>query len=81
MKKINLLLFSFLFTMPAAGVYAQSASNKISGRVLSTQNKPIEGAVVSVTDGTDVTTDKDGYFQIDHLGVGILWNQPAAEQP
>lgn len=65
MKKINLLLFSFLFTMPAAGVYAQSASNKISGRVLSTQNKPIEGAVVSVTDGTDVTTDKDGYFQIE----------------
>lgn len=65
MKKINLLLFSFLFTVPAAGVYAQSTAGKIKGRVLSTLNKPIEGAVVSVTDGIDATTDKDGYFQIE----------------
>lgn len=65
MKKINLLLFSFLFTVPAAGIYAQSSAGKIKGRVLSTLNKPIEGAVVSVTDGIDATTDKNGYFQIE----------------
>ena len=64
MKKIQILFFTLLVCLFAVDLYAQE-QGKISGKVLSTLNIPVEGAVVSVTGSEDVTTDKNGVFQID----------------
>ena len=63
MKKIQVLFFALLICLFAANLYAQE-QGKISGKILSTLNIPIEGAVISVTGSEDVTTDKNGVFQI-----------------
>lgn len=63
MKKINLVLFIALFSLSVTKSYAQETST-ISGKVLSTLNIPVEGAVISVTGSEDVKTDKDGNFTI-----------------
>ena len=62
MKKIQILFFTLLVCLFAVDLYAQE-QGKISGKVLSTLNIPVEGAVVSVTGSEDVTTDKNGVFQ------------------
>ena len=59
MKKIQVLFFALLICLFAANLYAQE-QGKISGKILSTLNIPIEGAVISVTGSEDVTTDKNG---------------------
>ena len=64
MKKIQILFFTLLVCLFAVDLYAQE-QGKISGKVLSTLNIPVEGAVVSVTGSEDVTTDKNGVFQIE----------------
>lgn len=64
MKKIQVLFFTLLICLSAANLYAQE-KGKISGKVLSTLNVPIKGAVISVTGSEDVTTDKNGVFQIE----------------
>ena len=63
MKKIQVLFFALLICLFAANLYAQE-QGKISGKILSTLNIPIEGAVISVTGSEDVTTDKNGVFQM-----------------
>lgn len=62
MKKIQVLFFALLICLFAANLYAQE-QGKISGKILSTLNIPIEGAVISVTGSEDVTTDKMEYFK------------------
>lgn len=64
MKKIQVLLFTLLLCLFTANAYAQKAV-KVNGKVLSTLNVPIEGAVVSVPGSDDVTTDENGIFQIE----------------
>ena len=64
MKKIQVLFFTLLLCLVAVNLYAQE-QGKISGKVLSTLNVPIEGAVISVTGSENVTTDKSGVFQIE----------------
>lgn len=63
MKKIQILFFTCLLCFFTAHIYAQETS-KVSGKILSTLNVPIEGAVVSVTGSENVTTDKNGAFTI-----------------
>ena len=64
MKKIQILFFALFVCLFSVKLYAQE-QGKISGKVLSILNVPIEGAVISVTGSENVTTDKNGYFQID----------------
>ena len=52
MKKIQVLFFALLICLFAANLYAQE-QGKISGKILSTLNIPIEGAVISVTGSGD----------------------------
>ena len=61
MKKIQILFFIFLLCLFATNMYAQEPS-KVSGKILSTLNTPVKGAVVSVTGSEDVTTDENGVF-------------------
>lgn len=63
MKKIQILFFILMLCFFATGVYAQEPS-KVNGKVLSTLNLPIEGAIVSVTGSEDVKTDQNGMFTI-----------------
>ena len=56
MKKIQVLFFALLICLFAANLYAQE-QGKISGKILSTLNIPIEGAVISVTGSEDVRVD------------------------
>lgn len=64
MKKIHNLFFTFVLCLFAvANVYAQKTL-KVSGKVLSTLNVPIKGAVVSVTGSESATTDANGGFQV-----------------
>ncbi len=62
MKKISILFLIVLFGLAAPKGYAQEAS-QIHGKVLSTLNLPIEGAIVSVTGSEDVKTGADGTAQ------------------
>lgn len=64
MKKIQILFFTLLLCLLTTTISAQEQS-KISGKVLSTHNTPIKGAVVSVTGSDNVNTDEKGTFQID----------------
>lgn len=64
MKKIQILILTLLLSFPAIRMSAQEPS-KVSGKILSTFNLPIKGAVVSVTGSEDVTTDEYGTFQIE----------------
>ena len=64
MKKIQILFFTFLLCLFTVGAHAQEPG-KVSGKVLSTLNVPIKGAVVSVTGSEDVSTDENGFFRIE----------------
>lgn len=61
MKKIQILLFTFLLCLFTADICAQTPG-KVSGKILSTLNVPIQGAVVSVTGSENVITDSNGNF-------------------
>lgn len=63
MRKIRILFFALLLSISATAMYAQEAG-KVSGKVVSTLNQPIKGAVVSIG-GKDATTDENGAFQIE----------------
>lgn len=63
MKKIQVLCSTFLLCLCTVSVNAQKM-NTLKGKVLSTLNTPIKGAVISVTGSEDVTTGEDGTFEI-----------------
>lgn len=72
MKKIQILFFTFLLCLFAADVCAQK-QDKVSGKILSSLNTPVKGAVVSVTGSEDVTTDENGVFQTECKDLKKAW--------
>lgn len=54
-----LIVLLSIFTTNLCG---QDTMYKLTGKILSTQNEPIEGAVVTVQNADNVTTQKDGVF-------------------
>lgn len=65
MKNIKAILYTALFSLLlATNVYGQGG-NKISGKVLSGLDEPIEGAIVMIPGAKDVVTGKDGSFQFE----------------
>ena len=48
----------------AANIWGQSA-HKLTGKILSTKNQPVEGAIVTVLDTVNVTTSRDGVFKFE----------------
>ena len=67
MKKIKILLTAWLLFIMTVGVCAQNIF-KISGKVLSTLNDPIERALITVQDSLNTFTDKEGRFEIEVKG-------------
>lgn len=65
MKKIKATLVVLLLFI--VNVYGQEAI-KIKGEIFSDINKPIEGAIVTVSGMDNVVTGKDGTFQIEMKG-------------
>ncbi len=63
MNNNNIKKTLLCLTLPAMMTTAAMAQ-KISGRILSTDNKPVEGAVISAPGAKSVRTDKDGNFTI-----------------
>ncbi|MDR2805315.1 MAG: SusC/RagA family TonB-linked outer membrane protein [Dysgonamonadaceae bacterium] len=61
MKKKQNILMTLLLFLFAATVCGQETRN-ISGKILSSLNTPIEGAIVTVQGGKNVSTGKDGEF-------------------
>lgn len=48
----------------AANIWGQSA-HKLTGKIFSTKNQPVEGAIVTVLDTVNVTTSRDGAFKFE----------------
>ena len=63
MNTIKLISTTLLLSMSVTGVYAQG--RKISGKILSPLNKPIEGAIISAAGSQDVKTGAEGTFKIE----------------
>jgi TonB-linked SusC/RagA family outer membrane protein len=59
-KKQNILMTLLLFLL-ATAVYGQETRD-ISGKILTSQNKPLEGAIVTVQGGENVSTGINGDF-------------------
>lgn len=53
-----------LLLLGAANIWGQSV-HKLTGKILSTKNQPVEGAIVTVLDTLNVTTSKDGEFRFE----------------
>ena len=49
MKKIRTILSMSVLLLGAANIWGQSA-HKLTGKILSTKNQPVEGAIVTVLD-------------------------------
>ncbi|NDV65341.1 SusC/RagA family TonB-linked outer membrane protein [Bacteroides sp. 224] len=64
MKNIKTIMMALLLLLATTDVCGQEV-RKISGKVLSELNKPVEGAIVSVLGGEEVNTGKDGTFQLE----------------
>ena len=54
MKTIKIIFTTLLLLLSVASVYAQG--RKISGKILSPLNKPIEGAIISAVGSKDAKT-------------------------
>lgn len=60
----NKIIFTtLLLLLSVASVYAQG--RKISGKILSPLNKPIEGAIISAVGSKDAKTGVDGTFKME----------------
>ena len=57
MKTIKIIFTTLLLLLSVASVYAQG--RKISGKILSPLNKPIEGAIISAVGSKDAKTGVD----------------------
>lgn len=64
MKKIKTILSIVVLLFSAATVWGQS-THKLTGKILDSKNRPVEGAIVTVLDTMNVTTAKDGTFKFD----------------
>lgn len=67
MKNIKTSLAFSLPLLFATAVYGQG-THKLTGKILSAQNKPLAGAVVTVQDTANVTTDANGTFSFELKG-------------
>lgn len=63
MIKRTLSIF-MLFACGIINIWGQD-SNKITGKILSSTNYPVEGAIVTVLDTMNVTTSKEGTFSFE----------------
>lgn len=63
MKTIKIIFTTLLLLLSVASVYAQG--RKISGKILSPLNKPIEGAIISAVGSKDAKTGVDGAFKME----------------
>ncbi|MDR0989422.1 MAG: SusC/RagA family TonB-linked outer membrane protein [Prevotellaceae bacterium] len=74
MKRIKTIVTTILLSLLVTNAYGQE-SRKVSGKILSSLNTPIQDAIVSAKGAENVTSDSDGSFQIelkagvDHLSV------------
>ncbi len=65
MKKINKVLsISALLICGVANTWGQGG-HKLTGKILSATNHPVEGAIVTVLDTMNVTTTKEGTFKFE----------------
>ena len=65
LKKIKKILnISVLLVCGVANTWGQGGQ-KLTGKILSATNQPVEGAIVTVLDTMNVTTNKEGTFQFE----------------
>lgn len=64
MKKIKTIFITLLLFLLAANIAGQE-KRKINGRILSSLNEPMKGAIVTITGSDDVTTGEEGTFCVD----------------
>ena len=62
MKKIKIILSISMLLFLTASIWGQN-SRQLTGKILSSKNKPVEGAIVTVMDTMNMTTAKDGQFK------------------
>jgi TonB-linked SusC/RagA family outer membrane protein len=63
MKKISIIFTTLLLLVLTSNTYAQEHQTVI-GKVLSSLNKPVAGAIISATGSESVITEADGTFRI-----------------
>jgi len=63
MKKISIIFTTLLLLVLTSNTYAQEHQT-IVGKILSSLNQPIDGAIISATGNESVITKPDGTFQI-----------------
>ena len=71
MKKIRTILSMSVLLLGAANIWGQSA-HKLTGKILSTKNQPVEGAIVTVLDTVNVTTSRDGRQKKFQYGLPVI---------
>lgn len=64
MKNLKFILAISWALLQATALYGQD-THKITGKILSSLNKPVEGAVVTVEKTLNVTTEADGTFSVE----------------
>lgn len=64
MKKISIIFTTLLLLVLTSNTYAQEHQT-IVGKILSSLNEPIDGAIISAMGSESVTTKADGTFQIE----------------
>ena len=82
--RLKTVLFLALYFFVAAGLWAQDATGKVAGNVIDPTGAIIAGAKVTVTNiatqiSKQATTDKDGFYQVSQLPIGVY--EVAAEAP
>lgn len=66
MKKIKTIVISLLLFLPVMNAAGQE-KQRINGKILSSLNEPIKGAIVTITSTENVTTGEDGTFAVETL--------------
>ena len=64
MKNLKYMLVLLGALLQATVLYGQG-TYKVTGKILSSLNKPVEGAVVTVDQMVNVTTEADGTFAVE----------------
>ena len=80
MKKIKRILsISALLVCGVANTWGQGGQ-KLTGKILSATNQPVEGAIVTVLDTMNVTTNKEGAFQFEVKDLSGVFLRETANQ-
>lgn len=66
MKKIKTIVISLLLFLPVMNAAGQE-KQRINGKILSSLNEPVKGAIVTITSTENVTTGEDGTFAVETL--------------